>query len=69
MKDKVLLHLSGSCALCFILDCSIPVARSIKTQGCQLSQIIQETPDFELYLPVFRLMSGISRIIVEVCYF
>ena len=41
----------------------------IYMQGCQLSQIIRATPDFEPYLPVSRLMSGISRIIAEVCYF
>ena len=38
-------------------------------QCCQLSQIIQETPDFEPFLPVSRLESEISQIIPEVCYF
>ena len=35
-------------------------------QGCQLSRKIRETPDFELFLPVSRLESEISRIIAEV---
>ena len=35
-------------------------------QCCQLSQIIQETPDFVPYLPVSRLESDISWIIAEV---
>ena len=38
-------------------------------QGCQLSRIIRETPDFKLFLPVSRLESEISRIIAEVCSF
>ena len=43
--------------------------QKIPVQGCQLSQIIPETPDFELFLPVSRLESEISRIIAEVCHF
>ena len=38
-------------------------------QGCQLSQIIRETPDFGPYLPDSRLESEISRIITEDCHF
>ena len=38
-------------------------------QGCQLSQIIWETPDFKPFLPVSRFESDISRIIAEVCHF
>ena len=38
-------------------------------QGCQLSQIIRETPDFKPFLPVSRFESDISRIIAEVCHF
>ena len=38
-------------------------------QGCQLSRIIRETPDFEPFLPVSRIESEISRIIAEVCNF
>ena len=38
-------------------------------QCCQLSRIIQETPDFEPFLAVSRLESEISRIVAEVCYF
>ena len=30
-------------------------------QGCQLSRIIRESPDFEPYLPVSRFMSVMSR--------
>ena len=37
-----------------------------KNQSCQLSWIIQETPDFGPYLPVSRLESDISRIIAKV---
>ena len=36
-------------------------------QGCQLSRIIRETPDFKLFLPVSRLESDISQIISKVC--
>ena len=43
--------------------------QKIPVQGCQLSRIIQETPDFEPFLPVSRLESEISRIIAEVCHF
>ena len=39
---------------------------SYEMQCCQLSRIIRETPDFGLYLPVFRLESDISRIIGKV---
>ena len=39
------------------------------SQGCQLSKIIRETPDFEPFLSVSRLESQISRIIVEVFHF
>ena len=35
-------------------------------QCCQISRIIQETPDFGPYLPVSRLESDISRIIAKV---
>ena len=38
------------------------------TQCCQLSRIIQETPDFGLYLPVSRLEYEISRILTNVCH-
>ena len=38
-------------------------------QGCQLSRITRETPDFEPFLPVSRIESEISRIIAEVCNF
>ena len=38
-------------------------------QCCQLSQIIQETPDFGPYLLVSRLELKISWIIAEVCHF
>ena len=38
-------------------------------QGCQLSRRIRETPDFEPFVPVSTLESGISRIIAEVCKF
>ena len=38
-------------------------------QGCQLSRIIRETPDFEPFLPVSRLESEISRIIAEARHF
>ena len=38
-------------------------------QGCQLSQIIRETPDFEPFFPVSRLESEISRIIAKVFHF
>ena len=38
-------------------------------QGCQLSQIIRETPDFEPFFPVSRLGSEISRIIAKVFHF
>ena len=41
----------------------------IYTQCCQLSQIIQETPDFEPFLHVSRLESEISWIIAEVYNF
>ena len=34
-------------------------------QGCQLSRIIRETPDFEPFLPVSRLE---SEMIAEVCH-
>ena len=40
-----------------------------RLQGYQLSQIIQETADFEPFLPVSRLESEISRTVAEVCYF
>ena len=40
-----------------------------KNQSCQLSRIIQETPDFGPYLPVSRLESDISRIIAKVAIF
>ncbi|CAH3150664.1 unnamed protein product, partial [Porites evermanni] len=42
---------------------------SMTWQGCQLSQIIRETPDFKPFLPVSRLESEISRIIAEACHF
>ena len=38
------------------------------TQCCQLSRIIQETPDFGPYLPVSRLEYEISQIFTEVCH-
>ena len=38
-------------------------------QGCQLSQIIRETPDFEPFFPVSRLESEINRIIAKVFHF
>ena len=38
-------------------------------QGCQLSQIIRETPDFEPFFPVSRLESEISRINAKVFHF
>ena len=38
-------------------------------QGCQVSRIIRETPDYEPFLPVSRLESEIFRIIAEVCHF
>ena len=41
----------------------------IAPQGCQLSRIIWETPDFKPFLPVSRLDSEISRIMAEVCHF
>ena len=41
----------------------------VQRQGCQLSQIIRETPDFEPFLPISRLESEISWIITEVCHF
>ena len=47
----------------------LPITSSDALQGCQLSRIIRETPDFEPYLPVSRLMSGISRIIAEVAIY
>ena len=34
-------------------------------QGCQLSQVIRETSDFEVFLPVSRLESEISWIIAN----
>ena len=39
------------------------------SQCCQLSQIIHDTPDFGLYLPVSRLEYEISKKIAEVCHF
>ena len=39
------------------------------SQCCQLSQIIQETPDFEPFLPVSGLESEMYQIIAEVCHF
>ena len=36
-------------------------------QGCHLSRIIRETPDFEPFLSVSRLESEIFRVIAEVC--
>ena len=44
-------------------------SKCLLQQGCQLSQIIRETPDFKPFLPVSRLESEISRIIAEVCHF
>ena len=44
------------------------VTRFSLLQGCQLSRVIRESPDFEPYLPVSRFMSVISWIIAEVCY-
>ena len=38
-------------------------------QGCKLSRIIWETPDFEPLLQVSRLEYEISRVIAEVCHF
>ena len=38
-------------------------------QGCQLSQIIRETPDFKPFLPISRFESDISRTIAEVWNF
>ena len=38
------------------------------TQCCQLSRIIQETPDFGPYLPASRLEYEISRILTDVCH-
>ena len=40
---------------------SVESWNSLAYQGCQLSRIIQETPDFEPFLPVSRLESEISR--------
>ena len=37
-----------------------------KTSAVNSTEIIRETPDFELYLPVSRLESDISRIIAKV---
>jgi len=36
--------------------------------GRQLFRVIQETPEFEAYLPVSRLESEISLIIDKVCH-
>ena len=44
----------------YLLFCNMTI------QGCQLSRIIQETPDFEPFLLVSRLESEISQIIAEV---
>ena len=38
-------------------------------QGCQLSQVIRETSDFEVFLPVSSLESEISQIIAKVFHF
>ena len=52
-----------------LLGLYLPVTYIIHWQCCQLSQIIRETPDFELFLPVSRLESEISQIITQVFHF
>ena len=63
---KKLIELIENCEKSYKQTCS---TQKIPVQGCQLSRIIRETPDFELFLPVSRLESEISRIIAEVCHF
>ena len=63
---KKLIELIENCGKNYKQTCS---KQKIPVQGCQLSRIIRETPDFELFLPVSRLESEISRIIAEVCHF
>ena len=53
----------------WLLECVCISLYAIYLQGCQLSRIIRETPDFEPFLPVSRLEAEISRIIAEVCSF
>ena len=43
---------------------SSSLSPSLSFQCCQLSQIIQETPHFGLYIPVCRLESEIARMIL-----
>ena len=53
----------------WLLECVCISLYAIYLQGCQLSRIIRETPDFEPFLPVSRLEAEISRKIAEVCSF
>ena len=63
---KKLIDLIENCEKNYKQTCS---KQKIPVQDCQLSRIIRKTPDFELFLPVSRLESEISRIIAEVCHF
>ena len=66
LYKKKLIDLIENCEKNYKQTCS---KQKIPVQDCQLSRIIRKTPDFELFLPVSRLESEISRIIAEVCHF
>ena len=64
-------HLAGPLDSDWRFDslCGSHLQSQRELQGCQLSWIIRETPDFKPFLPVSRFESDISRIIAEVSHF